>query len=48
MECVRTAVFDSQEAQPLYLRVVDFMEKVVGLRIPPGMRDIPILAVDIP
>ena len=48
MECISTAIVDSQEALPLYLEAVDFMERVLGLRIPLGMRDIPVLAVDLP
>ena len=48
MECISTAIVDSQEALPLYLEAVDFMEKVLGLRIPEGMRDVPVLAVDLP
>lgn len=46
--CIMTAVLDSTEAGPLYLDAVDFMEKALGLRIPPGMREVPILAVDLP
>ena len=48
MDCARTAIIDSSEAQPLYLDCVDFMERELGLLIPPGMRQVPILAVDIP
>ena len=48
MDCARTAIIDSSEAQPLYLDCIDFMEKELGLCIPPGMRQVPVLAVDIP
>ena len=47
-DCARTAVIDSTEAKPLYDSIVDFMEVVLGLSIPPGMREVPILAVDLP
>jgi hypothetical protein len=46
--CVSTAIFDSVEAKTLYLEAVDFIEKTLGLSIPAGMRDVPVLAVDIP
>jgi len=46
--CIMTAVLDSSEARPLYMEAVDFMEHTLGLRIPPGMRDVPVLAVDVP
>ena len=48
LECISTAIVDSAEALPLYLEAVDFMEHVLHLPIPPGMRDVPILAVDLP
>jgi hypothetical protein len=48
MECISTAILDSSEAQPLYLEAVDFMERQLGLTIPNGMREVPILAVDLP
>lgn len=47
-ECISTAVFDSSEARPLYLQAVDFMEFMLGLPIPNGMREVPVLAVDLP
>jgi hypothetical protein len=48
MDCARTAIIDSEEAKPLYLNCVDFMERELGLSIPKGMREVPILAVDLP
>jgi hypothetical protein len=48
LECISTAIVDSAEALPLYLEAVDFMEHVLHLPIPPGMRQVPILAVDLP
>jgi hypothetical protein len=48
MDCISTAVLDSAEARPLYLEAVDFMEHSLGLSIPPGMREVPVLAVDMP
>jgi len=43
-----TAVLDSSEALPLYLEAVDFLERGLGLRVPPEMRQVPVLAVDVP
>lgn len=37
---------DSSEAAELYAQIVDFMETYLQLRIPPGMREVPVLAVD--
>lgn len=48
LECISTAIVDSAEALPLYLEAVDFMEHVLHLPIPQGMRQVPILAVDLP
>eukprot|EP00596_Hydrurales_sp_CCMP1899_P005599 CAMPEP_0119041160 /NCGR_PEP_ID=MMETSP1177-20130426/11346_1 /TAXON_ID=2985 /ORGANISM="Ochromonas sp, Strain CCMP1899" /LENGTH=417 /DNA_ID=CAMNT_0007006985 /DNA_START=236 /DNA_END=1486 /DNA_ORIENTATION=- len=48
MECMSTAIFDSVEAKPLYLEAVAFMERVLRLPIPKGMREVPVLAVDLP
>ena len=47
-DCISTAIVDSAEALPLYLAAVDFMEYVLHLPIPKGMREVPILAVDLP
>jgi Protein DA1 len=41
-------VIDSSEAKPLYSAIVDFMELELGMPIPEGMRDVPVLAVDLP
>ena len=46
-DCIRTAIFDSAEAKPLYDECVNFMQYVLKLPIPPEMRSIPILAVDL-
>jgi hypothetical protein len=46
--CIDSVVVDSEEARPLYLAAVDFMEHSLGLSIPPGMREVPVLAVDLP
>ena len=48
IDCISTAIVDSSEALPLYLAAVDFMENVLHLPIPKGMREVPILAVDLP
>jgi len=47
LECVNTVIVDSAEARPLYLAAVDVMERSLHLPIPDGMRDVPILAVDL-
>ena len=47
-KCIMTAVLDSTEARPLFLEAVDFMEREIGLQIPPEMRNVPVLAVDLP
>ena len=46
--CIMTAVLDSSEALPLYLEAVEFLERGLGLRVPPEMRQVPVLAVDVP
>lgn len=46
--CIDFVVVDSEEARPLYLAAVNFMEHSLGLSIPAGMREVPILAVDLP
>ena len=38
---------DSVEAAEVYQEAVDFMERQLGLRIPPEMREVPVLAVDL-
>lgn len=48
VDCISTAILDSSEARPLYLEAVDYMEHVLHLPIPAGMRDVPVLAVDLP
>jgi hypothetical protein len=45
--CIDTIVIDSEEARPLYLEAVRFMETVLGLPIPKTMREVPVLAVDL-
>lgn len=47
-DCIDTAVFDSDEAKVVYLEIVDYMEHELSLRMPPGIREIPVLAVDVP
>jgi hypothetical protein len=37
---------DSSEAAEIFKEVVNFMETVLHMRIPEGMRSVPILAVD--
>ena len=46
-DCISQAIFDSEGARPLYLEAVDFIEQVLQLPIPAGMRDVPVLAVDL-
>lgn len=47
-ECVSTVILDSEELQPLYQSVITFMQNSLHLPIPPGMREVPVLAVDLP
>lgn len=47
-ECVCVIILESSEAQGLYLDAVAFMENSLGMRIPPYMREVPVLAVDLP
>ena len=47
-DCARTAIIDSVEMQPLYESIVDFMDGILGMKIPSGMRSVPVLAVDLP
>ena len=46
-QCVASSIFESTDAKNIYLEVIDFMESHLGLVIPSGMRDVPVLAVDI-
>ena len=46
-DCVSTVIMDSQEVQAIYARIVDYMQSWHELTIPPGMREVPILAVDV-
>ena len=46
-DCIRTAIFDSAEAKPLYDECINFMQYILKLPISPEMRSIPILAVDL-
>jgi hypothetical protein len=47
MDCISTAIIDSSEALPLYLEAISFMEDILRLPIPKGMREVPVLAVDL-
>ena len=47
-ECVRTVVVDSDEAAPIYVDVLMFLKDGLGLDIPKDMRNVPVLAVDMP
>jgi hypothetical protein len=47
-DCVSYIILESNEAKDLYLEAVSFMENTLGLSIPPYMREVPILAVDLP
>lgn len=38
---------DSSEAAEIFSEVVNFMETVLNMRIPEGMRSVPVLAVDL-
>eukprot|EP01036_Dinobryon_divergens_P034244 gene34244-44238_t len=45
--CVGSVIMDSSEAAEIFKEVVNFMETVLHMRIPEGMRSVPILAVDL-
>jgi len=47
LECLSSAVMTSDEAAALYAAAVDFMEAHLCLPIPAGMREVPVLAVDV-
>lgn len=47
LECLSSAVMTTDEALALYAGAVDFMEAQLGLPIPPGMREVPVMAVDV-
>ena len=47
-DCVSFIILESNEAKDIYLQVVDFMEHTLNLAIPPYMREVPVLAVDLP
>jgi len=46
MACCRTVVLDSDEAQPIFHRILAWFEAELGLRIPEEMRQVPVLLVD--
>jgi len=46
-DCISTAVLESSDAKTIYLNAVNFMEQELELHLPAGIREIPILAVDI-
>ncbi|CAM9153710.1 unnamed protein product, partial [Ectocarpus fasciculatus] len=46
-DCVSSAIFESADAKAIYLETVEFMRTGLGLEIPPGMTDVPVLAVDL-
>lgn len=45
LSCCRTVIVDSEDAKPLWVRVVHFLETTLGLPIWPDMRNVPILVV---
>lgn len=47
LECLSSAVMTSDAMVALYLSVVDYMEQQLHLKMPPGMRSVPVLAVDV-
>jgi hypothetical protein len=47
LECLDTAVMTTDECTALFLAAVDFLETEMGLVIPPAMREVPVLAVDV-
>jgi len=47
LECLSSAVMTTDEAVSLYAEAVDFMEAHLGLQAPAGMREVPVMAVDV-
>ena len=47
VQCSNSVIMDSSEANEIYQSVVNFMEFALGLKIPAGMRNTHILAVDL-
>jgi len=47
LECLSSAVMTTDEAASLYGEAVDFMETHLGLQAPAGMREVPVMAVDV-
>lgn len=43
--CCRTVIVDSDDAQPLFIRVLDYFKDALDLPIWDGMREIPVLVV---
>lgn len=46
-DCVGTIVMDSSTTAEIYQEVIRFMETTLQLKIPDGMREVPVLAVDL-
>lgn len=46
-DCSSSVIMESAEVQAIYDKIVDFMEHWLGLPLPPGMRSVPVLAVDL-
>jgi hypothetical protein len=46
-DCIGTAIFDSQEMATIYGEIILFLERSLNLTLPSGMRDVPVLAVDL-
>ncbi len=47
LECLSSAVMTTDEAVSLYAEAVDFMETHLELKAPAGMREVPVMAVDV-
>ena len=45
--CLSTAVLCTDDVVPLYIHILDFFESVLGLTVWSGMKEIPILLVDV-
>ena len=46
-DCVGTVVLDSETAKLLYLEALQFIRHSLGLRCPPALNEVPVLAVDL-
>lgn len=47
-DCIACAIFESNEAIPIYNEILEFFENDLKLSVPSSMRSVPVLVVDLP